>query len=73
MGQGFWSVLSALLSFFPAMFNWLGSQYVFDDSVHDGITVSLLDLFVSFVILYLIITFAYQAILKRKVNRNENV
>lgn len=71
--QGFYNVLSELLSFFPALFNWLGSLYVYDDEAYSGITVSLLDLFISFVVLYLVITFAYQAILKRKVNRNENV
>lgn len=71
--QVFNEVLSQLLSFFPALFNWLGSLNVYDDSVSGGITVSLLDLFISFVVLYLVITFAYQAILKRKVNRNENV
>lgn len=73
MGQTFWSILSDLLSFFPMLFNWMNTLYVFDGEQHGGVTVTILDLFVSFIVLYLVITFAYQLILKRKVNKNENV
>lgn len=71
--QGFFSVLRILLSFITKMFNWAGGLYIYTDISEGGIEITILDVLIVFLVLSFIISFAHEVILKRKVNRNENV
>lgn len=71
--QGFFTIFRTLLSFITKMFTWAGSLYIYDDDASGGIVITILDVFIVFLVLSFIISFAHEAILKRKVNRNENV
>lgn len=62
----FFTTLAQLLGFFHRLFSWGDSV-----AITEGFNV--LDLFIAFVFLEIVIKFAYEAILKRKVNRNEDV